>query len=159
MQHSSVRPGGQFPGPTASSGQPAAGPVLRAAVAAGQVQVEYRMRSFLGPESVRAVAALGAAADEGRFEQLRERLFATQPQEHTGGYTVAQLLAAGRAVGLTSSAYQQAVRQQTYARWARQVDDQASRDADVGTPELRLDGRVLTSAVVLDPAALTAALR
>ena len=103
------------------------GPVLTKAVAAGKVDVEYRMMSFLGPESVRAVAALGAAAQQGKFEQLRATMFAHQPVERTGGYTIATLLDLGRGVGLTDAAYTTAVQQQTYAPWARSVEQTAEK--------------------------------
>jgi protein-disulfide isomerase/uncharacterized membrane protein YphA (DoxX/SURF4 family) len=134
------------------------GPTLQQAVAARAVQVEYRMRSFLGPESVRAVAALGAAAQLGRFEPLREQLFAHQPPERTGGYTVRDLLALGAAAGLTEPAYTRAVTQQTFAGWARSIDEQASKDGNVGTPELRLDGTALDPQTVFNPAGLARAL-
>jgi protein-disulfide isomerase len=128
------------------------GALLAQAVERGLVSVEYRMRSFLGPESVRAVAALGAAADEGRFEQLREQLFAHQPREQTGGYTIDDLLSLGQAAGLTSSEFQQKVRSQRYATWARTTDDTASRNGNIGTPELWLDGRKVPLEVMLQPA-------
>jgi protein-disulfide isomerase len=134
------------------------GPVVAKAVQQGTISVEYRMRSFLGPESVRAVAALGAAAQEGAFEQLREQVFADQPPERTGGYTIDDLLALGRDAGLTSQSYQDAVRSQTFAGWARQVDDRASKDGNVGTPELRLDGSTLSPQTAFTPADLTAVL-
>ena len=132
--------------------------VLKQAVAAGTVKVEYRMRSFLGVESVRAVAALGAAQDEGRFEQLREALYAHQPAERTGGFTVADLLQLGADVGLTDRRYVDAVKTQRYAAWARQVDDRASRDGNTGTPALLVDGRTLSGEVVFDATKLRAAL-
>src|ERR1017187_7678224 len=61
------------------------GDLLRREVAAGSVAVEYRIRSFLGPESVRAANALAAAAEAGHFDQLRRELFAAQPAEDSGG--------------------------------------------------------------------------
>lgn len=135
------------------------GGALAKAVAAGQVRVEYRMRSFLGPESVRAVAALGAAQDVGRFADLRTALFAHQPQEHAGGYTVAELIALGQGIGLTDPRWVAAVKDQTYAAWARRIDDQASRDGNTGTPALVLSGRQLPAQTVFDPARLEAALK
>jgi protein-disulfide isomerase len=134
------------------------GAILQRAITKGTVQVEYRMRSFLGPESVRADAALAAAAQEGTFEPLRKQLFAHQPQEHTGGYQLSTLLSLGQAVGLTDSAYRTSVTRQTFAPWVRWVDDQASRDGNVGTPELRLDGQALSPQTVFTPALLAAAL-
>jgi protein-disulfide isomerase len=134
------------------------GQTLAAAVEAGAVRVEYRMRSFLGPESVRADAALGAAQDEGKFAALRAALFAHQPAERTGGFTIADLISLGASVGLTDSRYVDAVRHQTYAAWAREVDNQASRDGNTGTPELILDGHELSQSVAFDPTALQAAI-
>jgi hypothetical protein len=63
------------------------GDLLRREVAAGAVAVEYRIRSFLGSESVRAANALAAAAEAGRFDELRREIFANQPPEHSGGFT------------------------------------------------------------------------
>src|ERR1700748_104357 len=59
------------------------GDLLRREVAAGAVAVEYRIRSFLGNESVRAANALAVAAGAGRFDGLRAEMFANQPPEHS----------------------------------------------------------------------------
>src|SRR5271165_2016129 len=58
------------------------GPHISTTVAAGRLAVEYRMRCFLGPESVRADNALVLAAEVGRFDELRRALFA-RSEEHT----------------------------------------------------------------------------
>jgi hypothetical protein len=73
-------------------------------------------------------------------------------------YTIADLLTPGASVGLTDAHYVDAVRAQTYAAWARQVDEQASRNGNTATPELILDGHELPASVVFDPTALHAAL-
>ena len=81
------------------------GPVLTAAVSAGSLAVEYRMRCFLGEESVRADNALALAAEAGRFDQLRQALFSAQPPEGSGGFTIEDLLRIGADAGLTGSDY------------------------------------------------------
>lgn len=135
------------------------GPTLRAAVNAGKVSVEYRMRSFIGAESVRAANALAAAAAEGKFEALREAEFLNQPQERSGGYTTNDLIALGRAVGLDSPQYVDAVRSMKYAGWVAKVDDRASKDGNVGTPQLmRVGGKALSIQETLDPQLFKAAL-
>jgi protein-disulfide isomerase len=134
------------------------GATLEAAVSAGKVRVEYRMRSFLGPESARADNALAAAQDEGKFEDLREAMYANQPEEHTGGFTTADLVSLGRSVGLVDAAYVDAVKDMTYARWVAFVDVQASKDGDVGTPELVHAGQLLTQQQTFDPATFKTAL-
>src|ERR1700759_2309325 len=53
----------------------ASGDLLRREVAAGAVAVEYRIRSFLGDESVRAANALAAAAGAGRFDEVHRHVF------------------------------------------------------------------------------------
>lgn len=135
------------------------GPTLKAAVDQGKVSVEYRMRSFLGVESVRADNALAAAAAEGKFEALRETLFAHQPRERSGGYTTGDLIALGADVGLTSAQYVDAVKSMKYAAWVAKVDDRASKDGNVGTPELvRVGGKPLSIQQTLDPQLFKAAL-
>jgi protein-disulfide isomerase len=134
------------------------GAVLAAAVEAGKVSVEYRMRSFLGPESVRAVNALAAAQEAGSFNALRRSLYQHQPKERTGGYTTQTLLDLGRDVGLTSSSYADAVRDMQYEGWVRRVDDQSSKDGNVATPELRIGSRVLDQQDLFDEARFRQAL-
>lgn len=134
------------------------GTVLAAAVETGQVSVEYRMRSFLGPESVRAVNALAAAQQAGSFDALRRSLYQHQPKERTGGYTAQTLLELGRQVGITASSYADAVRDLQYEAWVRRVDDQASKDGNVATPELRVGSRVLSQEDLFDEARFRQAL-
>src|SRR6201747_183003 len=83
----------------------ASGDLLRREVAAGAVAVEYRIRSFLGDESVRAANALAVAAEAGKFDELRREIFANQPPEHSGGFSSDDLLDLGSRAGLTSPEY------------------------------------------------------
>jgi len=76
----------------------ASGELLRRLVETEAVAIEYRMRCFLGVESVRADNALALAAEAGRFDELRRQMFADQPAESTGGYTVDDLIDRGRQV-------------------------------------------------------------
>ena len=127
------------------------GQVLARAVDEGKVSVEYRMRSFLGVESVRAVNALAAAQAEGKFEELRRTLYAHQPEEGSGGYTAADLIDLAAGVGLTSGAFTDAVQGMSYAEWVRTIDDRASRDGNVATPEFVMNGHKIDNDVLLDP--------
>src|ERR1700710_1975286 len=92
----------------------ASGDLLRREVAAGAVAVEYRIRSFLGEESVRAANAPAGAAGGGRFDELRRELFAHQPPEHSGGFTTETLWELGARAGLTGTDYRTAVEQGRY---------------------------------------------
>jgi hypothetical protein len=135
------------------------GDVLRREVAAGAVAVEYRMRCFLGVESVRADNALALAAELGRFDELRRELFAAQPPEGTGGFTESDLIELGRRAGLTGPDYQDGIREGRYDRWVVEVDrDFADQDPE-GTPAALLEGRPVDSEALYDPAALGAVIR
>jgi protein-disulfide isomerase len=137
----------------------ASGDVLRREVAAGAVAVEYRMRCFLGPESVRADNALILAAEHGQFDQLRREMFAAQPPEHSGGFTVEDLLGLGRRVGLGGDDFVTGVREGRYEAWVLEAD-RAFQDLDPqGTPAAVLDGEHVDSSVLYDGHALGALVR
>jgi hypothetical protein len=135
------------------------GDLLRREVAAGAVAVEYRMRCFLGVESVRAGNALAAAAEVGSFDELRRAIFADQPPEHSGGFTIEDLLALGRRVGLTSPGYVAAVREGRYATWVREIDELFAEQDPDGTPSGVLDGERVDSEILYHPDALGALIR
>jgi hypothetical protein len=135
------------------------GDLLRREVAAGGVAVEYRIRSFLGDESVRAANALAVAAGVGRFDELRREMFANQPPEQSGGYTTEDLLDLGGRVGLTSADYVTGVREGRYETWVREVDEVFEEEDPRGTPFALLDGRPIDSESLYDPNALGASIR
>ncbi|HXW81229.1 MAG TPA: thioredoxin domain-containing protein [Acidimicrobiales bacterium] len=135
------------------------GDLLRREVSAGAVAIEYRMRCFLGAESVRADNALALAAEVGQFDQLRRELFADQPPEHTGGFTVSELLEFGRRAGLSSPGYESGVRGARYEKWVIAVDRDFEKQDPGGTPAAMLDGRPVQTKVLYDPEALGALIR
>jgi Thioredoxin len=135
------------------------GDLLRREIAAGAVLAEYRMRCFLGVESVRADNALALAAESGRFDELRREIFAAQPAENSGGFTVADLIDLGERAGLTSPDYQRGVREGRYQQWVIEVDRAFGKQDPQGTPAALLDGHPVDLEVLYDPEALGALLR
>ena len=135
------------------------GDLLRREVAAGAVAVEYRIRSFLGNESVRAANALAAAAEAGRFDELRREIFANQPPEHSGGFTTEDLLAIGGRAGLAAPEFVAAVRQGRYENWVREVDPVFEGQDPEGTPYAVLDGQPVERGALYDAEALGALIR
>jgi protein-disulfide isomerase len=125
--------------------------LLRREVAAGAVAVEYRIRSFLGEESVRAANALAVAAGSGQFDQLRQELFAHQPPEHSGGYTAEELVVSAQAAGITDAAALDAIRDGRYDDWVRASDDAFQEQDPRGTPFALLDGQPLDLGILADP--------
>lgn len=135
------------------------GPALNAAVGDGTLAVEYRMRCFLGPESVRADNALGLAAEVGRFDELRQALFAAQPPEGSGGFTVETLVELGAQVGLTGADFIAGVREGRYEQWVLRREAAYQKQDPQGTPAAWFDGNPLDADVLFDRMAFEDRLR
>ncbi|HEY1653342.1 MAG TPA: thioredoxin domain-containing protein [Acidimicrobiales bacterium] len=135
------------------------GPLVTAAVNAGELVVEYRMRCFLGPESVRADNALALAAEAGRFDELRRTLFAEQPPEGTGGFTTDDLLRLGAEVGMTSSEFASGVQEARYEKWVLSREALYQSEDPQGTPAAWLNGRPVDPGVLFDRLAFENRLR
>ncbi|SNQ50723.1 Protein-disulfide isomerase [Frankia canadensis] len=120
------------------------GSTFRGLLDEGKIKIDYHMMSFLGPESKRAANASAAAANEGKFRQLHDVLYANQPKEHTGGFTNATLIELGAKAGLTSQAYKDAVNNGTYDGYVAKVDSDAGKAGVTGTPTVLINGRQLT---------------
>lgn len=135
------------------------GPVITSALDAGGLAVEYRMRCFLGPESVRADNALALAAEVGRFDELRQGLFAAQPPEGTGGFTIEDLLRLGAEVGLSDSDFVSGVRESRYEPWVLRQETLYQAEDPQGTPAAWLNGSPMDPNVLFDPLAFETRLR
>jgi protein-disulfide isomerase len=135
------------------------GSALTAGLDAGSLAVEYRMRCFLGAESVRADNALALAAEAGRFDQLRQELFSAQPPEGTGGFTTEDLLRIGADAGLTGSDYVAGLREARYEKWVLKREDLYQVQDPQGTPAAWLDGDPLDAKVLFAPPLLERRLR
>jgi hypothetical protein len=126
------------------------GRVIAAVLEAGELAVEYRMRCFLGPESVRADNALALAAETSRFDDLRKALFAAQPPEGTGGFATEDLVGLGASLGLTSSDFVSGVRSARYAEWVISREAVYQEQDPQGTPAAWLNGDPIDSQVLFD---------
>ena len=126
------------------------GPLITTLIAGGELAVEYRMRCFLGPESVRADNALALAAEAGRFDELRRALFAAQPPEGTGGFTPDELLAHGAQIGLTDPDFVAGVRGARYERWVLDRESHFQAEDPQGTPAAWLNGDPVDPRVLFD---------
>jgi protein-disulfide isomerase len=135
------------------------GALIAAAAVAGELAVEYRMRSFLGPESVRADNALALAAEAGGFDQLRRALFAAQPPEGTGGFTTEDLVRLGAQQGLTGQDFVSGVQEARYERWVRKQESLYQAEDPQGTPAAWLNGDPLDSGILFDGRKLEGRLR
>jgi protein-disulfide isomerase len=123
----------------------AGGKLLTSYAQQKKITVRYHLASFLGPESQRAANAAACASDAGRFPAYHAVLYANQPREGTGGYTVDQLRQLGRSVGLTSQTFTQCVEGNTYGEWVRAVQHSFDTSGLHGTPSVLLNGTLLSA--------------
>ena len=133
--------------------------LLTTAVNAAWLSVEYRMRCFLGPESVRADNALALAAEAGRFDELRRSLFAAQPREGTGGFTTEDLLRLGADSGLTDPDFVSGVSTARFAPWVIRQEAIYQAQDPGGTPAAWINGQPIEPGLLYDPEALGQRLR
>jgi protein-disulfide isomerase len=134
------------------------GTLLTELVTSGQARLVYYPMSFLGEESERAANAAGCAADEGKFKEFHDTLFANQPAgENTGAWTDDALIALGRKAGVTGDGFAQCVRDGRYNEWTQQVDQKSSERGVTGTPTVFVNGTEL-SRDAYTPAGIRAAL-
>ncbi|QES52427.1 disulfide bond formation protein D [Streptomyces venezuelae] len=121
----------------------AGGEVLAKLAGAGKVKVEYVLASFLdqggASGSVKAVNALRASVEQGRFAEYLAAVFASQPK---GKFTDEHLLAiADRVPGLRGAAFDKAVADLAYREWVGQAEKGFEETGAQGTPLVLVDGK------------------
>ncbi|MGW1773654.1 DsbA family protein [Streptomyces sp. NPDC002104] len=115
--------------------------------AAGQVKIEYLLASFLDRDgasgSVRAVNALRASADAGKFAEYHAAVFASQPK---GRFTDELLLKiADRVPGLRGADFDAAVKGRKYAGWVAEAERAFEATHAQGTPMVLVEGKPVGS--------------
>ena len=96
------------------------GATLKQLVSENKVTIRYHPVAILNPSSngteysSRAAGAVAAAAEAGKFLEYHDVLYQNQPGEGTDGLTDAKLIELGKSVGLTSSAFADAINNKTY---------------------------------------------
>ncbi|WP_399895154.1 DsbA family protein [Streptomyces sp. BBFR51] len=141
-------------------------PQLREEMLSRRVRTEYTLASFLddrvgGTGSKKAVNALRAALDEGRFVEYHEVLYANQPEESVDGYTDAFLLElAGRVEGLRGPAFDTAVKTMKYRSFVTASEKAYERAGGTanprgpGTPTAVINGKQIPTSyngMLFDP--------
>jgi protein-disulfide isomerase len=121
------------------------GPALAGLVADGQISLVYHPMNFLDRASttnysMRAAAASGCAADEGRFTEYAHALFVDQPPEGGPGLSDAELAAIGRTVGLADTPFATCVSDAPYLDWAPYVTARAIAAGVEATPTVLVAG-------------------
>lgn len=106
-----------------------------------KAKVVFHILSFLGPESKLAANAAACSSEEGKFLQFHKYLYANQGAENSGRLSIAGLLEAGAAVGLTSSTFKDCVNAGTYNGWVDSVASDGASKSINATPTVFVNGK------------------
>ena len=123
--------------------------LLTSYIAQGKVKLVFHNYAFLGMESVWAASAAECAADQGKFWEFHDKLYASQIGENRGTFSKDNLKRFGADLGL-GTAFAPCVDSDRYAQ--RVSDERKSGDA-LGvraTPTLFVGGQKIEGAASLD---------
>jgi protein-disulfide isomerase len=106
------------------------------ALAGGQLKARFHLVNFLDSKSdpsgysMEAANAALCAGTSGKFPEVYNTLFTTQPAEGGPGYSVDQLVDIGKRAGITSADFEPCVRQGTHKAGVQANFAQAKKDLE-----------------------------
>ncbi|MFD7624847.1 DsbA family protein [Streptomyces sp. NPDC059851] len=118
------------------------GPRLLGMAATGDLQLQFALGSFLGPGSKRAVNALRAALDKGKFVDLHQAVYDGQASaKRRGGFSTDGLLGLADTIeGLRDGSFDDAVRAARHRQFVEAADQALGRSWVRGTPSMEVNG-------------------
>ncbi|HNL51942.1 MAG: thioredoxin domain-containing protein [Actinobacteria bacterium] len=142
------------------------GPMIQEEAAAGNIQLSYRIMTFLDNNlnteySLNAANAFGCAITAGVGEQYHNTVYANQPANEGDGWTDEQLKQFGADAGLSGDAqtqFDKCVDEGTYKGWAQLSNEAAFSAGVTGTPTIFVNGKELPSSALQSEEALQEAL-
>jgi protein-disulfide isomerase len=114
--------------------------LLSTYIATGQVRLAFSPFSFLGNESNEATEAALCAADQGRFWEMHEALYANQAGENKGAFSDSRLNDIATAAGLDMSAYTTCMANNTHANDVTTFNSGADAAGVRSTPSFAING-------------------
>jgi protein-disulfide isomerase len=151
---------GDFQCPACAALHGAWQPTIEQLIQEGKVKFEFVGLEYLDQgttESLRSASAATCAADAGKFLEYENVLYDKQSRAENSGYlTNERLLTFGTDAGITDPLFAKCVRAGRYDGWVRTNTDAASQRGVTSTPTVLVNGRVVRTDVVADPAQLTA---
>ena len=115
---------------------------IREWIEAKKVTAVFHPLSFIGAESAYMANAAACSADEGKFLQYHEALYANQAEaENSGKWNATTLIALGANLKITSKSFTDCVKNGKYQDWVTNVaNDGASKNVD-STPTVFINGK------------------
>lgn len=112
-------------------------------VETGKVYFIYRNFPILGPESVAAANASMCAAEQDRFWDYHDMLFANLTGRNSGGFSTARLVAFAETLGLDAQAFRECLESQRYQDQVDQDFREGQRVGVPGTPGIVINGQLM----------------
>ena len=113
-----------------------------------KVKIRYTIASFLdanfgGDSSKRAVNAMRASVEQGKFPEFHAAVFASQPEKETDdAFTADNLLKiADKVPGLRGAAFDKAVRENTYKDFVKAAEGAFESSGVNSSPVILIDGK------------------
>jgi protein-disulfide isomerase len=108
----------------------------------GKVRYEVRSISFIGQESVDAAQAVLCAADQNKFWEMHNSIFANQQGENQGAFSKARLKEIASVVGLDTAAFNTCLDSDKYASKVAQERDEGDKRGVTQTPTFFVNGKM-----------------
>ena len=115
-------------------------------VDAGELRVEWRDFAYLGKESREAAKVARVAAEQGRFWEFHDALFADQPKPNTGGVDRAHLEDAAREAGLDLDRFRAGLAEDAHHDVVQADFDEGAGIGVTGTPSFLINNRPVVGA-------------
>lgn len=114
---------------------------IREWIDAKKVVAVFHPLSFIGAESAYMANAAACSADEGKFLQFHEALYANQAKENSGVWTASSLINLGANLGLTSKRFTDCVTSAKYQDWVTNVATDGQKKKVNSTPTVFINGK------------------
>lgn len=112
-------------------------------VKTGKINFLYKHMAFLGPESAWSAVAAECAANQGKFWEYHDLLFARQSGENEGAFNKDKLIGFGKELGLDMTTFERCVQNDETLDRVR-ADTQEGQELGVNsTPTFFVNGRPL----------------
>jgi protein-disulfide isomerase len=135
--------------------------VVKQYVRTGRIRYQIHVRSFIGPDSVRAAGAAAVATQENHLFQFVDLFYRRQAEENTGYVTDGFLRSIATATGVDASKALSAAKDGSSQPLVRQAEQQATALGSNSTPDFFLrvkGGRLVKVPAQFDPQSFTQAL-
>ncbi|MEJ2212460.1 MAG: thioredoxin domain-containing protein [Anaerolineae bacterium] len=112
-------------------------------VVSGQVRLVVRNLAFIGDESTWAAEAAACAAEQDRFWDYHDKLFAEQRAENSGAFSRDNLKQFAADLGLDTASFDQCLDSDRYENMVRDERAEAQRRRIQATPSILVNGQLI----------------